>query len=311
MERFFPTRLIRWIKQPTTDAGRLAKFLVRVLYHFFGKNNGLLLAGAVAYNTMLSIVPLCAVILVVSSHFFDEEELLTVISAELALLVPGLTEVLTEALQTFLEERELIGGIGFLVLLFFSSVAFRMFETAIRLIFERPVRRSKKKRQFWVSAVIPYFFIVLIGIGLLVITGVTAAINALFTDQVNAFGYRIPVDWATTLIVQSGGALGLVFLFTSLYMVMPVSKISFRRALIGGASAAILWEVIRFILLWFFTTLSYMNVVYGSIATVIIAFLSMEIAAVIVLLGAQIISDLEHNAEAGLPWYEDHDEQKE
>ena len=56
---------------------------------------------------------------------------------------------------------------------------------------------------------------------------------------------------------------------------------------------------------YFFTSISMVNVVYGSFATVIVVLLYLEIAFVILLLGAQVIAELEASAAAGLPWYEE------
>ena len=50
---------------------RPGSFLIRVL-RSFRRNQGLLLAGAVAYYTLLSIIPMFALILVGLSHFIEE-----------------------------------------------------------------------------------------------------------------------------------------------------------------------------------------------------------------------------------------------
>jgi uncharacterized BrkB/YihY/UPF0761 family membrane protein len=63
--------------------------------------------------------------------------------------------------------------------------------------------------------------------------------------------------------------------------------------LIGGVTAALLWEVTRHVLVWYFSTLSLVNVVYGAFATVIIILLSLEAATIILLLGAQVIAEYE------------------
>ena len=49
---------------------RLLRFLRRISGNF-RRNNGLLLAGALGYNALLSMVPLIALILVVLSAVFD------------------------------------------------------------------------------------------------------------------------------------------------------------------------------------------------------------------------------------------------
>ncbi len=78
----------------------------------------------------------------------------------------------------------------------------------------------------------------------------------------------------------------------------------FKRALVGGIFAAFLWEITRQVLLWYFANLSLVATIYGSLATVIIVLLSMEIAAVILLLGAQVIAELQRSENLGIHWYE-------
>ena len=89
------------------------------------------------------------------------------------------------------------------------------------------------------------------------------------------------------------GFAGEVFVLTSVYLVMPVGRLSLRHALIGGVTAAVLWEITRHVLVWYFATLSQVSVVYGSLTTAIVVLLSLEIAATLLLFGAQVISEYE------------------
>jgi YihY family inner membrane protein len=81
-------------------------------------------------------------------------------------------------------------------------------------------------------------------------------------------------------------------------MVMPVGRLSFRHALAGGVTATILWEIVRRVLRWYFETLSTVNVVYGSLASTIGVLLTLEAAALVLLLGAQVIAELERSKKA-------------
>jgi uncharacterized BrkB/YihY/UPF0761 family membrane protein len=66
---------------------RPGAFALRVLKGFRA-NQGLLLAGAVAYYALLSLVPLLILVMIVLSHAFEPERLLGV-SGYLAFVVPG------------------------------------------------------------------------------------------------------------------------------------------------------------------------------------------------------------------------------
>jgi membrane protein len=82
-------------------------------------------------------------------------------------------------------------------------------------------------------------------------------------------------------------------MLASIYFVMPVGRLSWRHALIGGGSAAVLWEISRHLLVWYLTTLSQVQTVYGSLTTAIVVLLSLEIAAIVLLFGAQVIAEYE------------------
>ena len=77
---------------------------------------------------------------------------------------------------------------------------------------------------------------------------------------------------------------------------MPLGRLAFTHALIGGVTATVLWELIRHFLIWYFTNISLVNLIYGSLASAIIVLLSSEMAALIILLGAQVIAVYEQGA---------------
>jgi YihY family inner membrane protein len=285
------------------------RFAVRVLRDFFLRNHGLLLTGAVAYNMMLSLIPLSAVLMVLSSHFFDQRLLLESLTAEVSLIAPDFAPTLSEFLEGFLQNRKLVGWIGLFVLLFFSSMAFRVLEDSIAIIFHRPLPTLKRK--FWVSALMPYLFILIVTVGLILVTSANAIIDA--HSQIRHTFPRLDSILQNHLghIFYLTGVLGLVLLFTLLYKIMPVARVSFRRALAGGITATFLWEITRHLLVAYFTNISMVNVLYGSMATVIIVLLTLETVALILLLGAQVIADLQRNANAGIPWHQEPEEDPE
>lgn len=279
---------------------RLGSFLWRVLAHL-GKNKALLLAGGVAYNALLSIVPMMAVVLVALTHVWDKDQLVEIIAAELALLIPSQAQNIIAEVATLLDNRDLVGGIGLGVMLFFSTWAFKMLEGALAVIFARS--RTRRKRNVWVAALLPYIFILVIAAGLLILTVTVAVLEELADSELVIAGYHLSLGAGPAYALKYGGIATLIFLFTSVYRVMPITEVSWRRALTGGVAAALLWDGLRRVLMVYFSKISLVNVVYGSLATVIIALLTLEIGTLIILFGAQIISELQHSEEASLPWY--------
>jgi YihY family inner membrane protein len=268
----------------------LLAFTRRALFGF-RKNQGLLLAGAVAYYTLLSIVPLFVVLLVVLSHVVDERRLLDTVTSNLDLLLPGQAAAVTQQVEAFLASREVVGVVGLLVLLLFSSMAFSILENAMAMIFHH--RGLTRRRHALVSAIIPYLFISLLGLGLLLITLISGALQAVERDAIHVLGYAWPLTGLAGAVLYALGVIGLALLLTALYMILPVGRIVFRHALVGGVTATALWEITRHLLVWYFARLSMVNLVYGSFATTIVVLLTLEAAAIILLFGAQVIAEVE------------------
>jgi membrane protein len=259
-------------------------FTLRVL-QAFRKNQGLLLAGGVAYYALLSIVPLLLLIVIALSHLIDQAMLLETLERYMGWLFPGQSKPIVTELAGFLEHREVVGWVMVATMLFFSSLAFTVLENAMSIIFFHRV--AVRRRHFLVSAILPYCYILFLGIGLLVVTLVAGSLQTV-GEALSGF------------LLYLLGVAGEVLIVTAIYLVMPVGRLSFRHALIGGVIAALLWEITRHAFIWYFARLSKLSVVYGSLTTAIVVLITLEIAAALLLLGAQVISEYERIGKEGL-----------
>src|ERR1700716_4173981 len=257
----------------------------------FRANQGVLLAGAVAYYTLLSLVPLLILIVMALSHIVSEGRLLLTLSEYLEFVVPGQSTALVEEVRKFLEHREVVGGILLVTMLFFSALAFTILENAMSVIFYHRVKI--KRRRFLVSAVMPYLFILFLGVGLLIVTVLSGVLQVVGTRSIMILGHPRSLDQLSIFLLYIVGVSGEMLLLTAIYFIMPVGRLSLRHALIGGATATILWEMMRHILAWYYTTMSQIQLVYGSLTTAIAVLLSVEIGALVLLVGAQVMAEYE------------------
>jgi YihY family inner membrane protein len=265
-------------------------FSLRVL-RAFRANQALLLAGAIAYYTLLSIVPLLILILIALSAIVDQGALLATLGRYLEWLIPGQSAVVVDQLAHFLDHRGVIGWVLLATLVFFSSLAFTALENTMCVIFLHRV--VTRRRHFLVSAIIPYCYIVFLGCGMLLITLVSGLFQAIGAQNIDFLGRSWSLHGVSGALLYLLGLSGEVFVLTSIYLVMPVGPPSWRHALIGAITATGFWEITRRILVWYFGTLSQVGVVYGSLTTAIVVLASLEIAAALLLLGAQIIAEYE------------------
>ncbi|HIJ86759.1 MAG TPA: YihY/virulence factor BrkB family protein [Desulfuromonadales bacterium] len=270
---------------------RISRFLLQVARGFM-RNQGFLLSGAVAYYTLLSIIPLSIIALIVLTHLIEEQQLIHTLSTYLEMVIPGYAATLTEQVRAFLEHRGTVGIIGFLGMLFFSSLAFSMLENAMSVIFSQRIR--VKRRNFLVSALIPYLYIIAMGLGIVLVSFIVGAIETLESTSVTFRGWSLDLGGTNGVALYILGIVGEVLMLTSIYLVMPTVQVRFRYALIGGLVAAILWEITRRLLVWYYAAISMVNIIYGSISITVVALLSIEVVTIILLLGAQVIAELEH-----------------
>src|SRR5450631_3873554 len=162
--KLFDPRTAHVLKNPVA-------FTLQVL-KAFQANQGLLLAGAVAYYALLSIVPLLILVVIALSRVIDQEVLLTTLRQALEYVVPGAGKAVVAELRAFLAHREVIGWVLLITMLFFSSLGFRVLENAISVIFLHRV--TERRRHFIVSLLLPFGYIVVIGAALFAGTFVIA-----------------------------------------------------------------------------------------------------------------------------------------
>lgn len=270
--------------------GHPLAFAGRVLRRFLA-NRGMLLAGAIAYYALLSLVPLIILLLVALSHVVQPEPLLELLGRYLEQLMPGESDLVVEQAVRFLDHRRSLGWTMAVILLFFSSLAFGVLENAMAVIFAH--RRATHDRHALTSLLLPYLYVLLLGFGLLLATLLIGLLQTLATKEVRLFGWEWSRDSLLVGLLYGFGLLSQIGALTLIYRLMPAGQLPWRHALIGGVAATLLWEAVRYCLVWYFANLSAVSLVYGSLAGIVIALLSLEAISVIVLLGGQVIAEYE------------------
>ena len=292
---------------PTSDAWqqwrRIAQhpldFGLQVL-RAFRANQGFLLAGGIAYYALVSIVPMLILTVIALHAVVGEAALFGALEQYLGWVLPGQSSGITEELRAFLAHRETAGWLLLVTMLFFSSLAFTALENAMSIVFRHRV--AIRRRHALVSAALPYAYIMCLGLGLLLVTVVATGLQAVGERELRLLGHTLALDGLSGAMLYLLGFAGEVLVIASVYLVMPVGPLSWRHALLGAVVASVLWEISRHGLVWYFGTLSQIGRVYGSFTTAIAVLLSLEIAGILLLFGAQVIAEAERvEPDAPLP----------
>ncbi len=273
------------------EAMRYEKPFVVRLWSSFWQNNSILIASGIAYHTLISLIPLFAFAFVVLSQMFDTELLVQTLASNAEHLVPGNMTAIESQLTYFVVHRELFGGVTLILLLFTSRIAFLTLESAMAVVFAYD--KTHSKRRFWVSITITYVYIACIFIGLLLLTGVSSLLSRSSNGTINFLGLSWSLHLNSSIFLHTLSYIGLGLMLSSFYMILPRCPISHKRALLGGFVAAAIWEIVRHGLIYFFSEYYVFSQIYGALGTVIVILLCLQIAAIIILLGAQIIAELQ------------------
>ena len=182
----------------------------------------------------------------------------------------------------------MIGWVLLVTMVFFSTLAFTVLESAMAAIF--PHRTVVRRRHFLVSAILPYLFIICLGVGLLIATTVSGKLVLLASRDIVVMGGTLSLEGLSNYLLYLLGVAGEIMVLSAIYIVMPVGRVSWQHAIIGGVTAGLLWEITRHVLVWYYGALSQITLVYGSFAAAVTILLSVEVAALFLLLGAQVIA---------------------
>ena len=250
-------------------------FMLRAV-RAFRANQGLLLAGAVAYYTLLSIVPVLILMLIVLSRVIDQHELLDTLARYLEWLIPGQSAAVIARARALrrASRRDRLGAAGDDAVLQLARVHGARERDVGHL---RPSGRDQAAALHGLRD--PALLLHLLSRSRIAAGDARCRLaQVMGTERIDFLGYNWSLRGLSGALLYLLGVAGEILVLTSIYLVMPVGRLSWRHALVGGVTATVLWEITRHVLVWYFGTLSQVTVVYGSLTTSIVVLLSLEIA---------------------------------
>jgi membrane protein len=258
----------------------------------FMRNEGMVLANAIAYDGLLSVVPLLLLATALFARLVDRARFLHVVRQEVLAIVPQENAApFIAALDGLLEAPSATSVLGLLTLLLFSTMAFRTLQRAMARIF-RHRHGEPLTRSLIASTAVAIAYVLAIGL-----VSALQALALVRIERVPWLAARVPA-WT-----EAFATLGLASLLASFYLLLPVGRGNVRAALTGATLAALAWRVVQACLVLYLHYIARINVIYGSLSALVVVLLSFEIMAVITLLGAQLTAELEQdwNARADAP----------
>lgn len=256
------------------EAGRFALLTLRKS----GRDGITLHASALAFSTVFATIPLLAAFLFVGGHVFAAYR--PQVLAILRQILPYTEDRLLEQIGEFLNQAQHLRGVGLAGFVFVSLVAFASVESTLNRIWNVTSSRSWAKRLY-------SFFMLLLWGPLLI--GAAYSALALLRRQTSfdRLWHESPLVAAIPFVVTAAG-------LTMLYWLVPNTAVRLRCALAGGASAALVLELLRAGFKLYLELAPGLSLVYGGFALALIFMVSIDGAWTIVLLGCEISYTAQH-----------------
>jgi membrane protein len=246
-------------------------------------------ATALVYRTLLSIVPLLAVGFSVLKAFGADYRIDAVVARLLEPLGPAGAQLAAQVV-VFVNNLQVsvLGAIGFVLLFYTVLSVIERVEAALNRIWH--VRRPRSLARKFSD----YLSIVLVGPVLVfgAFALIAAAQNYWLVQRVLA---ATGLTEAAVFVARHGAPFVLlVAAFSLLYRLLPHTRVTLRAALVGGATAALLWYVAGYGFALFVAGSTSYTAIYSGAAVFLITLIWLQLAWLIVLTGAQVAYVYQH-----------------
>ena len=260
------------------------KFLRQLWIHLrfiarrFVADRCLMVAGSLAYTSLLALVPLFTVTIVLTSHVAMIRNLILQVKAfALKNLVPDVGgRVVSEYMEQFSQNAAQLTVIGLVIIVV----------TAVALIFTidsafNDIWRTRRHRAWWKRL---SGYVAVLAFGPLLI-GASLTLTSQLVHWSRRLDPLLPSldDWLLRLVPFALTTVALALA----YRVMPARHVPMRHALAGALFAGLLFEIVKHLFVVYVMRVPTYNMVYGAFASVPIFLFWLFCCWVVVLVGAE------------------------
>ncbi|HIO00786.1 MAG TPA: YihY/virulence factor BrkB family protein [Alphaproteobacteria bacterium] len=295
MQMSFPTKVKRIVAMITHWVGNSSlvdNSVVALGWRVFkelGDDDATHLSAGVAYYSVFSVFPLLLGLLAISGTVFTsitlQEQFLDYVTESM----PGSEEFVSKNIEELVRFRGALGIGAILGLLWSGSSAFGAMSRAINRAWD-----VEKDRPFYVAKTLHIIIALSVGILFLLSSFASVAIELLsnYSRDLGLPGHEFFLDfglgnlmlkavpWAITLAV-----------FLLLYRFVPNCKTYWRYVWTGAVVATILFEASKGIFMWYLVNVANYELIYGSVASMMVLMSWAYVSAFILILGAEISSE--------------------
>jgi len=244
------------------------------------------LAAAISYYLLLSLFPLVLAAISIFGLIMKDPSVAAKVTEAVTGFIPVSADFVEGTLLAVSRSWGAAGIIATVGLIWAGMAVFNAIRKSLNTAWG-----VKQPRPFFHERLME--FLMMIGFGALILMslGLTTAFKVIREASLPVFGERLmdgSLVWHSAVIATSVFITFLGVLF--LYKLVPNTRVHWRHAAVGALAAAVLFEIVKNVFVWFVANFATYSLVYGSVGVIIALMTWAYIAAVILLFCAKLIS---------------------
>jgi len=258
---------------------------IREVWLSFTEDRVALAAGAIAFFTLLSLVPFILLAISVATRFISPDETHQQIARLSLIFGHVISSVLISEILAALPHRILTGIAAFFGL-WSGSQIFLILESAMNQAWH-----AKRRRPFWKRRILAFLMVFITGALMIGTMALTSILRLLATIEVRVMGVAMrEAPWfGATLGTVVVPVLVVTILFTVIFRILPARRVTLRTVLPGAIFAGLVWGGSLHLFSWYITSpYVHYTTLFGSLSGILILLLWFYYSALILLLGAEI-----------------------
>ncbi len=273
------------LKKIIRDFGLLLWQALRKFYD----DNGFFLSSGITFYILINLIPFIMLLLaLVGTYLYNDQEVLNHIRAYFRDVAPALDPKIMKSLTDVIQNRQIVGVLGSVGLVWFSTWVFKSLRIVLNIVF-----RVEKSRGILRGIGLDLFMIVLAGILLFVSMILSSVVTFL-----QGYQGQIPVvigptiQWILKYLLPFFLTVGMFFL---IYKIIPNKGVRFKSAFQAALFTGLLWELAKHLFGWYVLHLAKYSIFYGSLSTLAIFVFWVYYSSTILVVGAEFAYFLEED----------------
>jgi membrane protein len=259
-------------------------FFLREVYQEFVLDKGSLFAAAISFFGLISLLPLLLLAIAAFGFIVGSQTALMKVVAVLQQYIPIGSQQLMVNLRNLSQHSKLLGGIGFVGLLWAGMQVFVILQQVMDIALAAQRSKGYVKTRG-------------IAILMVVVAGLLLGISIVATSLLAALRHYAQFGTLIGLHTYIWGTLGTlgplivsILAFTSMYKFLPGRDVGTTGPLIAGVTAGLLFETAKYAFRWYVTHVADYSRIYGSLGSLAALVIWIYYVSLITVLGAEVTS---------------------